>query len=310
VFEINFVSTLAWLLLSSVLLPLLLSGVETAWRRPLVFLGSGGWARYTANPPSDRKLRAMRIFNVVCCVILPAVLINAKEEAKAKKEQLLAEVKNQYDNPKEAKVQGDLHQMLRDTDSYLEESKKTLLTYKRNELSFENSIQITIQVLMLLLSPAYTSYPTHSGLQAVFQKDFVIQKELQSRIESLSGHDSSTELSFNLTEWFLVLSILWSMKTMGTTYVKTKAVGKVELLGMPGKLLLAFRSLLVYSVRLTCVVAFFGPFLGLFNVLAHWHAEQTVLEVKVFDFYFYNHTYTNTTHQPDDFISFIAILAF
>ena len=310
VFEINFVSTLAWLLLSSVLLPLLLSGVETAWRRPLVFLGSGGWARYTANPPSDRKLRAMRIFNVVCCVILPAVLINAKEEAKAKKEQLLAEVKNQYDNPKEAKVQGDLHQMLRDTDSYLEESKKTLLTYKRNELSFENSIQITIQVLMLLLSPAYTSYPTHSGLQAVFQKDFVIQKELQSRIESLSGHDSSTELSFNLTEWFLVLSILWSMKTMGTTYVKTKAVGKVEILGMPGKLLLAFRSLLVYSVRLTCVVAFFGPFLGLFNVLAHWHAEQTVLEVKVFDFYFYNHTYTSpeaddsdpeNPHQPDDY---------
>ena len=77
VLEINFVSTLASLLLSSVILPLLLSGVETAWRRPLVFLGSGGWARYTANPPSSGKLWSIRIFNIICCAIVPAVLINA-----------------------------------------------------------------------------------------------------------------------------------------------------------------------------------------------------------------------------------------
>merc|ERR1719458_2452027 len=162
--EVNFVSSLAWLLLSSVLLPLGLSGVETAWRRPLVFLGSGGWARYTANPPSCGKLWAIRIFNIICCGIAPAVIINAKEEAKTKKEQILERVKNQFDHPEEAGAEGDLHHKLRDTDRYLEESKKTLLTYKRNELSIENSIHSTVQVLMLLLSPTYTSLFTHSEL--------------------------------------------------------------------------------------------------------------------------------------------------
>merc|ERR1719458_1021158 len=281
--EVNFVSTLAWLLLSSVLLPLLLSGVETAWRRPLVFLGSGGWARYSANPPSCGKLWAIRIFNVICCGIVPAVLINAKEEAKAKKEHILEKVKHQYDHPEEAGAEEELHQKLRDTERYLEESKEALLTYKRNELSIENSIQISIQVLMLLLSPTYSTFITHSGLQAVFQKDFAVQTEIQSRIENLSGYESDGELSFNLTQWFLVLSILWSMKTISLTYVKVKAAGKVEVLALPAKLLLAVRSLLVYSVRLSCVVAFFGPFLGLFNVLAHWRAEQLVLEFKVFN---------------------------
>ena len=53
------------------------------------------------------------------------------------------------------------------------------------------------------------------------------------------------------------------------------------MMGIPGKLLLAVRSLLVYLVRLSCVVAFFGPFLGLFNVLAHWKAEQMLLDFKV-----------------------------
>ena len=283
VLETNFVSSLAWLLLSSVLLPLGLSGVETAWRRPLVFLGSGGWARYSANPPSCGKLWAIRIFNVICCAVVPAVLINAKEEAKTKKEQILERVKNQFDHPEEAGAREDLHQKLRDTECYLEESKKTLLTYKRNELAIENSIQITVQVVMLLLSPTYTSFFTHSGLQAVFQKDFAIEKKIQSGIESLSGYESSRGLSLNLTEWFLVMSILWSMKTISMTYIKIKAVGKVEVLSLPGKLLLAVRSLLVYSVRLSCVVAFFGPFLGLFNVLAHWRAEQMVLEFKVFN---------------------------
>ena len=225
----------------------------------------------------------MRMFNVICCGIVPAVLINAKEEAKAKRDQILEKAKYQFDQPEEAATQGAFSQKLSDIDAYLEESKEALLTFKRNELSIENSIQIPIQVIMLLLSPSYTTYPTHSGLQAVFQKDFAVQKEIQSGFETLSGYESTNELTFDLTQWFLVLSIIWSMKTMGMTYFKMKARGKVEMLALPAKILLALRSLLVYSVRLSCVAAFFGPFLGLFNVLAHWHAEQMVLDFWVFD---------------------------
>ena len=142
----------------------------------------------------------MRVFNVICCAIVPAVLINAKEEAKAKRDQILEEAKDQFHRSDRRTPLSALHQELHDVDAYLEESKEALLTFKRNELSLENSIQILIQVIMLLLSPAYTTYPTHSGLQAVFQKDFAVQKEIQSRFETLSGYESTNNLTFNLTQ--------------------------------------------------------------------------------------------------------------
>ena len=131
---------------------------------------------------------------------------------------------------------------------------------------------------MLLLSPTYTDYPTNSGFQSVFQKDLAFQKEIH---EALTNKEWSNKTNFNLTQWLLVLSIVWSMKTLGTTYVKKKAGKKLELLALPAKGLLALRSLLIHSVRLTCVVAYFGPFLGLLNTLAHWKAEQMILDPKV-----------------------------
>ena len=42
---------------------------------------------------------------------------------------------------------------------------------------------------------------------------------------------------------------------------------------------LAVRALLAYSARAVCVVAFFVPFLGLLDVLAHWKAEQSNKEI-------------------------------
>ena len=50
---------------------------------------------------------------------------------------------------------------------FIEESRKALLTFKRNELSMELVIQMSIHLTMLLLSK--TDYPIESGLQSIFQ---------------------------------------------------------------------------------------------------------------------------------------------
>ena len=56
--------------------------------------------------------------------------------------------------------------------------------------------------------------------------------------------------------------------------VKIKMEEKIKFFPLPSKVFLAVQALLAYSARSVCVVAFFVPFLGLLDVLAHWKAEQ------------------------------------
>ena len=50
---------------------------------------------------------------------------------------------------------------------YVNESRLALLTFKRNELSIELIIQLSIHLTMVLLSQ--TVYPIESSLEAIFQ---------------------------------------------------------------------------------------------------------------------------------------------
>ena len=50
---------------------------------------------------------------------------------------------------------------------YLNESKLAMLTFKRNELSIELVIQLSVHLIMVCLSQ--TDYPLESGLQGIFQ---------------------------------------------------------------------------------------------------------------------------------------------
>merc|ERR1719270_1757938 len=46
---------------------------------------------------------------------------------------------------------------------------------------------------------------------------------------------------------------------------------------------LGLRALLFSVTRIICVVAFFGPFLGLMDCQAHWKAEEIQLEKKLLE---------------------------
>ena len=122
------------------------------------------------------------------------------------------------------------------------------------ELTFEIVPQVTILCLMILLKHSETNLET--GLQAVFE----------------------TEPTFGLSaEVFLILNILWSLKTGIVTSLKVRKESKGFLPSI-GSLLLFMKNTLTLTTRITCIVMFFTPYLGCLNLAAHWQAEKIKLE--------------------------------
>ena len=65
--------------------------------------------------------------------------------------------------------------------------------------------------------------------------------------------------------------------------MKIHSEEKAGLLSGAAKVVLGLRALLFSVTRIGCVVAFFAPFLGLGNCMAHWHAEGIQLDRKLLD---------------------------
>ena len=156
---------------------------------------------------------------------------------------------------------------------YRKKLRTSVLSFKRNEFTVEVSTQLVIQTLMLLLSQTGTA--TNQGLQAVFRKD---------------------------TTAFLVISVLWSFSTTSRTYIKIKSEKKQGFVPIAGAVILGVRALAVSVTRILCLLAFFGPFLGLLNSLAHWKAEKISLDLqyrKKWDQAFNISTSVLTYHNKD-----------
>ena len=110
---------------------------------------------------------------------------------------------------------------------------------------------------MVLLGPTLTKHSaTHTGLQKVYDEDQTGVSEVLSQYgKNITG--------------LLVASILWSFKTIATTYIKIKTEERKEFFPAVPKIILGLRTHLVYSVRISCILSFFGPFLGLLDSLSH-----------------------------------------
>ena len=123
--------------------------------------------------------------------------------------------------------------------TYLNEIRRSLLIFKRNEMSIELPIQLTINLMMLLI--CLTTYPTEDSLKTVFQQTSAIKIE---------------------TALFLTMSIIWSFKTAGLTFSKIKEETK-QFMTFMAKFTLGTRAMVVFITRISMVVAYFNPFLGL-----------------------------------------------
>ena len=155
---------------------------------------------------------------------------------------------------------------------YIEGSTKALLIFKTHELSIERIIQLTLQVTMVLLSPDNTNFPTNSGFQALFDQP---PKEKLYGLHTGALHfEARIEFNWGITLVFFILSITIGFFSTTNCYVMIKKEEKKNFLPFLGKFVLGVRALLVYATRVFCIITFFGVFLGLLNILAHWHADQ------------------------------------
>ena len=267
-FKVGFPSTVAWVFFASLTVPLFFSALETASSQPFVVLGQAGWEQYTKEPPGKRRLWGIRIAVFAFYFFVPTILTNNREEARERREMLMRQSWKNFE--KREGIQESVLKKLRSTNMYIEASTKTLLIFKSHELSTEKIIQLILQATMVLLSPSYTKFPTNSGFQALFDQPPPEERTFRVDTFFLKAETTITvDLEISLT--FFIFSIFLSFLTIANSCVLIKREEKKSFLPLPAKLVLIFRSLLVFSTRLLCIVVYFGVFLGLLDSLAHWH---------------------------------------
>lgn len=115
--------------------------------------------------------------------------------------------------------------------------------------------QTSGQILLVLL--ARTSTQTTHGLEKIFgSKD-----------------------QWNNDLALLVLSIIWSIKTLFTLHLTSVSLEKLYF-PLKSKISLFAWTLFCMSKRILVLVMFFTPSLGLFDLLYHWKAEQIPFSVS------------------------------
>ena len=257
-----FQNVVVWILIATVVVPLFLSAILTSARHPLTVFKFEIWRNFTAEQPSWWKMAFIRL--VVFCgyIFVPAILVKNKEDAKLKRTKLEEKGKEEYDN-NEGAVSNKILEEQAQIDTYLDEVRKAHLIFKKNESALELVAQQSIQLTMLLLSR--TRFPVATGLQGLFGKDF-------TSVVNFFG------LDLDLGDVLLILSVCWSFKTGVVSFLKIHSEQKNGMLSGAAKGVLGLRALLFSVTRIICVVAFFGPFLGLMDCQAHWKAEEVQLE--------------------------------
>ena len=138
--------------------------------------------------------------------------------------------------------------------------------FKMIESTFENSIQILILLFVILL------------------KSTTATKTIHGIVEAISNEDIG----------FLLLSSLWSFISITLSEIRWQASLKNHFLPIKGKLILGFHFILAVLCRISAVILFFTPSMGLLNILQHWKMGQLeVLESRLKYEVFENETVTN-----------------
>ena len=137
------------------------------------------------------------------------------------------------------------------------EIKTELSRFTRVDLGLELIYQISLQLILVLLSKSET--PTTGGLEVLFE---------QTGAFGMSG---ST---------IIILLTCWSFKTC--ILLQRKAI-KTEKVFVPftSTLVILFWSTVAAGRRIMAIIVFFLPSLGLFSILNHWKAEQLPFKVRL-----------------------------
>ena len=74
--------------------------------------------------------------------------------------------------------------------------------------------------------------------------------------------------------WRLVVTAVFSMTSVMTTYLRIHLLNKDGFIETKGKLVLALKSLFAAATKVACMVIYFSPFMGLFSLLFHLEEEN------------------------------------
>ena len=251
-----FTTQVALLLLASIIVPSVITAIEISVQWPLVVVGLDMriQCKKSNENVSYGKILLVQVLTACLSPIIPALVVMSEEEAKQK----LKAIKSKIDRNKNVQ-KSDLMEIELIT-SFLDECNLSMLAFKRNELSLELVIQLSVHVSMVLLSQ--TDFPLQSGLQSIFE-----------------SNDSKGKVTYEQTTALilLIISILWSFKTSVMTAIKIKTHTK-QFLPLLSKFLLGIRYFLVFTTRIGAIVAYFSPFLGLLGIMNHYQAEILPLD--------------------------------
>ena len=246
------------ILISSIIVPLFVTASTIAYKRPLVVSNSDHWITWKASGNQNpREIIILRTLSVCLFPLVPAMIISSSEEAKDQRKAL----ENAYQN-KDRVIDAHFIEEYKLLSQFINETRLGLLIYKRNELSIELVIQLSVHLTMVFLS--LSRFPVESGLQSIFQS-------------------ANEEERSNATLIFLTLSVILSFKTTALTSIKIKTETK-SFLPIFSKLVLGIRYLLIFLIRIGDIVFCFAPFIGELDIMSHHHAESIPLDYKTFKY--------------------------
>ena len=267
----QFAYQVAIILLVSIVIPLLTSAIMIASSQPFVVMKALAWKKLTKNH-TDFEIGFVKSIVMAFFPFVPALIIIGKENAIDKRKSL-----RDKNYKKEDLVSTSVLKECQLLTDYINECSAAQLTIKRNELSLELIVQLSIHLTMVLLSQ--TDYSLESGLQSIFQES----KGTSTTWWYFSGLQAvfqEIEEQYNTNFWFFVFSVVWSFKTCAKTSIKIKTQIKT-FLPMSAKLLLFFRYLFLFLIRVVCIVTYHAPYIGLLGLLNHYTAETKPLDCDI-----------------------------
>ena len=265
-----FAYQVALILFLSIIIPLLMSAIMIVVKTPLVILRAKQW-KISCNSRIEVAVARTVIFLSVPFV--PAVIIIGSENAKDERKALKSKNQTTTDLARPSVLEK--FQYLTD---YINECKSALLTFKRFEMSLELIVQMSIHLMMVLLG--VTAYPTESGLQSIFQESEDKTSDSWWYRSGMQDHFQKIEKEYHLTIVFFIFSVIWSFKTCAKTSIKIKMESK-SFLPTKAKILLFCRYLLLFFIRISAIVTYYAPYIGLLGILDHYQAETLPLDPTI-----------------------------
>ena len=230
----NFTSVIVITMMFSILIPLLLSSFHLAMNNPSFI-----WKMLGRNSSSTSKWKS-RLLCFLCSGLNPIFLTNTFEEAK-EETRIMA---NNFDKG--------VIKSMKKCKTY----KLQLVEFHKIELGTEVFVQISLQILILLL--ARTETPTTGGLETIFNKES-------------SGYHPIFVLFFSIS-----LSLVSCIKLHTSFMVAEKVFFPPE----------SVFCVLLWGTfaalrRTLSIIAWFIPSMGLISLLHHWRREQIPFRIRL-----------------------------